>query len=919
MATITVTTDTNYSALTVVDGDTLSITSGATLTINETTAILEDISMTTNLNTVLVENTSTTVPIFLRGGHSSGSKFDIEDQSTLRIRGDWISVGTSDGTASQTFTAPQDAGGNNYDAIGIIEVNDGGTIYTYMQVSSLANKFGDDKFGTMFTYDNSTRTITFGDGTNGFIPPNTADIRIPNIEIQNAGGNTLEIETSTSGNLDWDKCCASAIQFDTGFNCGDMILQDVGIDEPTFPMSTNAPTGVCNIDRVTMYTTVNHNRAVFDCKYQAGDIDDLFVYSDVDANTAAILTIGSFNTVADNIRVISKGCTSPATSRPALLVEDTGHVISDVYIAQSDRGSVVFQFAGNCTINNLYLQGEGERGHATNAQAFVRYNTANNCNVNGMQSYPNNSDYVAPDQYISTNEATASVIEDVTIHTVSATSAQYFAFFGTDNGVTLKDCTIRGQFTVATMRTQITSTNMVLNNWKLETVQSGSPQIFELPGSEIDHISVATTAPRIGNNIRSATFFTTEGDYTDGLICLRPYYRANDDAVSIISGVATDFVALSDALVIPTSGSEVQVDSRVIRGVTSLDSFNVRGTTTGDFDFEFCMRVRGGTFGSFQAMDLANLQSAFAALSGYDSNEGFEIRYRCAKNASGTTAEITRVEIGCTYDAAFTPGVTKEVAVTAPNIVDGSRVELYNVTQDKSINNSLVSGGSGYSVLIEVGTNADAIVGDTLRLRATFQSGTSHKLPLSVVALTNETGVTFIDSQENWTLMDNIGIDGSTVTEFSSDFANVQIDSDDADGETEKKRIVAWFGYILTTELGLANFFGAIDLIDDANAQIITAAVNLKLQNVGSVPLMLTDFGYNLRTDDNSNPIAASGNLQPITWYGQYTAPVFNDSKTEIAEAVWDETSSDHTTAGTTGKLLVEAKEFASEAADLSA
>ena len=913
MATVTVSSDTNYSSLTVADGDTLSITTGATLTINQTTAILEDLLMTTNLNTVLVENTSTTTPIFLRGGHSSGSKFDIEDQSTLRVRGDWISVGTSDGTASQTFTAPQDAGGNNYDAVGIIQVDDSGTLHTFMQVTALTSKFGDEKLGAVFTYDNSTRTITFGDGTNGYIPPNGADIKIPNIEIQNAGGNTLEIETSTSGNLDWDKCCASNIRFDTAFNCGDMVFQDVGIHEPDNGFDTNAPTGICDIDRMTIYSTTND--ILFNCKYQDADINDIFVYSDVDAGTSGIVIIGAFNNTVDTVRVISKGCTSPSSTRPTLLVEDTGHVISNVWIAQSDRGSIVFQFAGNCTLSNLYFQGEGERGHASRARAFIRYNTANNCNVNGIESYPNSSDYVAPlTEYISTNEATACTVEGLTVHTASASSTQYIVFFGTDNGVTIKDFTIRGQFTVGTMRTQITSTNMVLNNWKLETTQSGSPQLFELPGSELDHISVATTAPRIGNNVRSATLFTTEGDYTDGMIALRPYYRANDSAVSIVSGVATDFVALSDALVIPTSGSEVQVDSRVIRGVTSLDSLSILGTSTSHFDFEFCMRVRGGTFGSFQDMTLVNLQSAFAALSGYDSDEGFEIRYRCAKNTAGITAEITRVQIGCTFDAAFSPGVTKQVTVTAPNLVDGSRVELYNVTQDKSINNSLVSGGSGYSIEMEVGANADAVVGDTLRLRATFQSGTSHKLPLSVVALANDTGVTFIDSQENWTLMDNIGIDGSAVTEFTSDFVNVQIDSDDADGETQKKRIVAWFGYIVTTELGIANFFGAIDLIDDANAQIITSAVNLKLQNVGSVPLMLTDFGYNLRTDDDSNPIAATGNLQPITWYGQYTSPVNNDSKEDIADAVWDEVASGHVTAGTTGKLLKDAKSL-SEAA----
>ena len=39
----------------------------------------------------------------------------------------------------------------------------------------------------------------------------------------------------------------------------------------------------------------------------------------------------------------------------------------------------------------------------------------------------------------------------------------------------------------------------------------------------------------------------------------------------------------------------------------------------------------------------------------------------------------------------------QNVSVTAPNIIDGSRVQLYNVTKAAELDNSVVSGGGGYS------------------------------------------------------------------------------------------------------------------------------------------------------------------------------------------------------------------------------
>ena len=306
---------------------------------------------------------------------------------------------------------------------------------------------------------------------------------------------------------------------------------------------------------------------------------------------------------------------------------------------------------------------------------------------------------------------------------------------------------------------------------------------------------------------------------------------------------------------------------------------------------------------------------------------------------------------------------TPTVDITAPNLIDGTRVLLRNDTANTTIDNSVVSGAGGYSYTTSSG---DASDGDVIKLFATYQSGTSAKQELELLGTFSSTGVSFPNSQVDLIEYATIGIDGSTVTEFTADGINVQVDIDDPDGQTTKDRFIAWWFYNLTTSSGIATYFGGLTVEDASNFKVNASVVDLKLDNVSGSPLVFTD-AKRLYRDDGETIVASSSdsiqldagkvfiaetgvsgltasessqlaeistintkvdtidtNVDAIlvdtstTLPAQISALSF-PSASDVADAVWDETSSDHVSSGSTGEKLRNAARDAATALGLSA
>lgn len=198
------------------------------------------------------------------------------------------------------------------------------------------------------------------------------------------------------------------------------------------------------------------------------------------------------------------------------------------------------------------------------------------------------------------------------------------------------------------------------------------------------------------------------------------------------------------------------------------------------------------------------------------------------ENVSGSTVTVNLANgapVPTLTETSGTITLVQNVNAVAQNIIDDSRVQLYNVTKATEIDNSVVSGGSGYSYTINLldGTVDD---GDTMRLRATYSVTTTAKESIESTGVISSSGLTFLDTQVDDDTYNTNAVDGSAVTGFSADYVNDQMDVT-VDADFNITSWYAWWVYNLTTSQGISDFFGGVTAEDIANYRINNATVDI--------------------------------------------------------------------------------------------
>ena len=212
-----------------------------------------------------------------------------------------------------------------------------------------------------------------------------------------------------------------------------------------------------------------------------------------------------------------------------------------------------------------------------------------------------------------------------------------------------------------------------------------------------------------------------------------------------------------------------------------------------------------------------------------------------------TTYTVTLSGAGA-ITGAYTDAAGRHVLVTAPGLVAGSRVRLYSVTDSAQLLNADLAADG---LTLPITWASDKVV----ELRADKDT----KSPLRTLGVLTSSGLSFLDLQADDPVYVANAIDGSTVTEFSADGPNIQIDINDPDGITSVQRLYAWLQWYQTTSAGIASvFFGAMKAIDSTRYVIDQTIANILLDNIGSTPVRM--IGGTLERADGSTVIAASSN-----------------------------------------------------------
>lgn len=115
------------------------------------------------------------------GGAGNSTGIMWKPNTTVNILGEWWPLGTSNGAASQTMSFYS----TDYCAAVWVETGSGTGVYeAWPNIGDMAwTDIKNGEAGKVFKMVPSTGVITFGNGTNGTIPPTSAKIRVPNLTI----------------------------------------------------------------------------------------------------------------------------------------------------------------------------------------------------------------------------------------------------------------------------------------------------------------------------------------------------------------------------------------------------------------------------------------------------------------------------------------------------------------------------------------------------------------------------------------------------------------------------------------------------------------------------------------------------------------------------------------------------------------
>ncbi|NRA93653.1 MAG: hypothetical protein HRU26_13415 [Psychroserpens sp.] len=379
--------------------------------------------------------------------------------------------------------------------------------------------------------------------------------------------------------------------------------------------------------------------------------------------------------------------------------------------------------------------------------------------------------------------------------------------------------------------TDLGTTEKLYDRAKLEWRNNDNYALISKVGSQLDIGSIDLTIDASASPDYSATSTTITSKaavYTGG-----------------VTSTTGDLTTLNGALL---SGGTFNCDINYQSGAgTTITEITCTGTV--DFDTAGTYTIDGGTI-----------------------NE--------VTNSSGGSITLL-AENGAVITTNTGPNITliQNVDVTNSNLIDLTRVQLYNVTKNAELDNSAVSGSGGYSFTVNL-LSASVDIGDTLRIRAVQTDGATAQAEYEESGIITASGLAFIGSQSAETAYNTWALDGSTITKFTADYVNDEVDIS-VGVNFQLSELGAWWQYNLTTANGIRDFFGGMSFVDEANILIHNSTVNIFLDNITSTNVHQTD-NRRLYRDDLVRPV-----VDPTTGNGgidvEWRSPVTIANSEDVA------------------------------------
>lgn len=805
---------------------------------------------------------------------------------TFQTRGEWFELGTTNGSDDQTFQFPVT------DACPAIQIetSPGSGIYEWWlnagaRWGATTSFVPQNEKGKYFGMDNATGVITIARRSSnacGFKPASGCKVRIPNIILSGSNStnwnanvinaalaNRYDFTTTTAGKIDIQGVsCNWYLSFASPFSvvisnssalhavsisnvASTTTIQNfaIGLDGTTdatpLTLANLFSGGLLSDIRTVRYSTQSSGFvaiSVNDCeglnfeRVQAEIFGGTTAITRNNVNTYTMFFIRANNFTMDECTIIGARLEWSACSNIVC------NNIKYADLIGSDTTTTIPQYAiyASSGSSNIIIDGFSSFAGLSNQQPYGGIVAIMNSYFVtlrdiGTPSAPYNMGTVNAAAFI----ANASVAANLTFRRIYAENSRTapFSLGNTVQNVIIENVWGDGLDTQAILALNVTPKGC---RWTRSTTTQSSVY---------------------GRHWEDAFTSTTSGYIT---IAANEPLAATADQVSITAG--TPAFTSGGQIAMRTAGDQVVwTCPYFILGYTSLANVApvLTGTGTANINFEYQIDTGSG-FGSYKALSAANLSSETIS-----PTTGFRLKVRATTTVANSTNALSYISIQGTTNATdqqIQYPLPFNATALVTGIVPGSRIQIYNVTTSTEIKNEIVSGSSfSYGYYNGVGVSS----GDVIRIRLAYVNGATARLPQETIAIASPLGFSALASQELDTVYNTNAIDGSTVTELTSDYPNIHVDSNDVDGETTVQRIYAWFVNNRATEEGIDQYFNAITAEDLVNYKVNASVVDLKIDNIISTPLQI--IGGRIYRDDGATIIAATSNsiqIDPSKAYG---------------------------------------------------
>lgn len=798
---------------------------------------------------------------------------------TFSMTGDWYYLGTTNGADDQTFQYPV----SDYCPAMQVETAAGSGVYEWWLYGADGVRWGTatqyistDVRGKYFGCNNTTGVITIARrATNpcGYKPPTGCRVRIPNIILSNstvgAGWVTntfstasltsrYRITTSNNPNVSIDKI-GGTWSFAHFIQANNLTISNLAC---MMQFSAGSLTGITTLDNIAVGCT---------------PIDF--------TNNTVLVFVNSTNVTLTNCRVTRIVC--------------------------AGSGDIACQFAtvNNLTLNNCQFELFGASGSVERLTSSSYAFSTSRCGISNIT----NCTVIGGSFFLNTHVdvVTASNITfaDRLVGTTTATQPISAIVVGTcSKAIISGPVNWFGGLASVQPYSPLISINTAANNNIVQNIGSSASPLdlgsLSQFGIQVNSLSSNNISRRLYfANTRSScinvdpssignTFDNCAGDYIDAqslqgssskfrgikttnstatqsttndspfwdcftsatsgrfLFCANTPTTGSDIVTSL--GAGSGFNGAGSLIMVNVGDSATWTHSYYVLGHTGLQNTTptITGGGTANFSLDFQYDLGSGFNGTWLAATGANL-SGIGAIT---PTTGIKLKVRATVVTASASNFISFIRLDSTTTSTDQDTLYPfpfDATGTISNLQAGSRVQIYNQTTSTEIVNTTVAGTS-YSLSYYNGTGISA--GNTVRIRISKLG----YLPQTLLAVATSTGFSATANQQTDSIYVANAIDGSTITEFTADYPNIQMDIADPDGVTTVQRIYAWLRYNETTSSGIAQWFNAVTPTDAVNYLIDTTILNMQLDNRNATPVQI--IGGRLYRSDNATIIAPLSN-----------------------------------------------------------